>query len=62
MRTVVSTIGTPPYGISKYLVKIIQPLLNKNQHKIKIYVDFFNEAKTWKISPTEIQILYDVVN
>ena len=27
MRTVVSTIGTPPYGISKYLVKIIQATL-----------------------------------
>ena len=25
MRVVVSTIGSPPYGTSKYLVKIIQP-------------------------------------
>ena len=62
MRTAVSTIGTSPYGISKYLVKIIQPLLNKSQHKIKISVDFFDETKTWKILPTEIQVLYDVVN
>ena len=23
---------------------------------------FANEAKTWKISPTEIQVSYDVVN
>ena len=62
MRTAVSTIGTSPYGISKYLVKIIQPLLKKSQHKIKISVDFFDETKTWKILPTEIQVLYDVVN
>ena len=62
MRTVVSTIGTPPYGISKYLVKIIQPTLNNRQHKIKNSVEFVNEAKTWKISPTEIQVSYDVVN
>ena len=62
MRTVVSTIGTPPYRISKYLVKTIQPTLNNSQHKIKYSVEFINEAKTWKISPTEIQVSYDVVN
>ena len=53
------TIGTTPYGIS---IKKIQPTLNKSQHKIKNSVDFFNEAKTWKISPTEIQVSYDVVD
>ena len=62
MRTVVSTIGTPPYRISKYLVKTIQPTLNNSQHKIKYSVEFINEAKTWKISPTEIQVSYDAVN
>ena len=62
MHTVVSTIGTPPYVTSKYLVKIIQPTLNNSQHKIKNSVGFVNEAKAWKISPTEIQVSYDVVN
>ena len=62
MRTFVSTIGGPPYGICKYLVKIIQPTLQNSQHKIKNSVEFVNEAKTWKISPTEIQVSYDVVN
>ena len=32
MRAVVSTIGLPAYGTSKYLVKIIQPPSNKNKH------------------------------
>ena len=62
MSTAVSTIGTPPHGISKYLVRIIQPTLNNSQHKIKNSVEFVNEAKTWKISPTEIQVSYDVNN
>ena len=62
MRTVVSTTGTQPYEISTYLVKIIQPILNKSQHKIKNSAEFVNEAKTWKISPNEIQVSYDVVN
>ena len=46
MGTVVSTSGTPPNGISKYLVKIIQPTLNKSQRKIKNSVKCVNEAKT----------------
>ena len=62
MRTVASAIGTESYGISKYLVKIIQPTLNNRQHKIKNSVEFVTEAKTWKISPTEIQVSYNVVN
>ena len=62
IRTVVSTIGTQPYGIFKYLVKIIQLTLNKSQYKIKNSAEFGNEAKTWKISPTEIQVTCDVVN
>ena len=59
MRTAVSAIGTPPYWISKYLVKIIQPTLNKSQLKIKNEVI---EAKTWRIFLTEIQVSYDIVN
>ena len=35
-----STIGTPPYGISKYLVKRIQQKLSKSQHKVKNSVEF----------------------
>ena len=58
MRTVVLTMGAPPYGIFKYLVKMIQLTLNKNQHKIKNSVEYVSEAKTWKIS----QVSYDVVN
>ena len=62
MRTIVSTIGTPAaYGISKYLVEIIQPTLDKN-NKIQNSTSFVHEAKDWKIEPTEIQVFYDVVN
>ena len=37
MRTIVSTIGTVPYGTSKYLVEIIQLILNKNITVLLIY-------------------------
>ena len=62
MRVIVSIIGTPPYGISKYLVDIIQPTLNKNQHKVKYSKSFAPQAQIWKIEPDEIQVLYDVTN
>ena len=60
MRPVVSTIGTPPYGSSEYLVKIIQPTLNKNKTRLLNSSSFVNEAKSWQIDPSEIQVSFDV--
>ena len=62
MQVIVSTIGAPPYGISKYLVDIIQPTLNKNHHKVKNSRSFVSQAQTWEIEPDEIQVSYDVTN
>ena len=47
MRTIVSTIGTVPYGTSKYIVEIIQPTLNKNKNRVIISYIFVKEAKTY---------------
>ena len=57
----VSTIGSPPYGTSKYLVKIIQPTLNKNKYRLLNSSSFVEEAKEWNISSNEIQTFFDVV-
>ena len=54
MRVIVSTIGTPPHGISKYLVDISQPTLNKNKGKVKHSKSFVSQAQTWKVEPDEI--------
>ena len=61
-QKIASTIGTPPYGISKYLVDIIQPTLKKNHHKVKNSRSFVSQAPTWKSEPDEIQVSYDVTN
>lgn len=45
MHIFVLTIDTPPYGISKCLIKMIRPALNNSQHKIKNSVQFVNEVK-----------------
>ena len=60
-RILVSTIGTAPYKVSKYLVKIIQPTLVKNPVVVKNTKEFVEEAKNWDIGPNEIQVSYDVV-
>ena len=62
MRIVVSTIGTPTYGISEYIVKFVQHTLNKNKTRLKNSQSFVREAKDWDICPDEIQVSYDVVN
>ena len=60
-RILVSTIGTAPYKLSEYLVKIIQPTLGKSNVVIKNSKAFVEEAKHWSIQPEEIQVSYDVV-
>ena len=62
MRAIVSTIGTAPYGTSKYLVDIIQPILNKNKHRVINSSSFVNEAATWETTQEKIQVSYDVIN
>ena len=62
MRIVVSAIGTPTRGIAEYLVKLIQPVLNKNETMLKNSWTFVRAAKTWETSPLEIQVSYDVFN
>ena len=62
MRIIVSTVGTPVYGLSQYLVSIMQFSLNKCQIRLKNSVDFVLKAKQRTISKNEIQVSYDVVN
>ena len=62
MRTILSTIGTPASGISKYLVKIIEPTLNKNNNKIQNSPSLVHKVKDWKIESTEIQVSYNIVH
>ena len=62
MRAIVSTIGTPPYGISQYLVELVQHTLNKSKYKITNSSSFVNEAKDWLVKRDEVQVSYDIVN
>ena len=63
MRAIVSTIGTPPYGVSQYLVELIQPTLNKSKYKITSSSSFVNKAKDWLVKRDEVQVnpLYQLI-
>lgn len=62
MRIVVSTIGSPPYETSKYLVDIIQPTLNKNEIRVMNSKSFVEEARQWEPDENEVQVSFDAVN
>ena len=62
MRVIVSTIGTPPYGISQYLVELIQPRLNESKYKVTNSSSFVNETKNWLAKRNEVQVSSDVIN
>ena len=62
MRMIVSTIGTANYGLSRFLVKLIQPTLNENDSRLLNSKTFVEKARTWEIDPGETQVSYDVVN
>ena len=59
MRLKVSTVGTLPYGISKHLADIIQPIINKNQHKLRKSRSFDSQAQTRRFEPGQIQLSFD---
>ena len=53
MRAVVSITGTTPNKISKYLVKVVQPTINKNTQRIMNSNKFVN----MKISDISIKTM-----
>ena len=62
IKTIVSTIEMIPYGTSKYLVDVIQPALNKNNHLVINLSSSAHEAATWETTQAEIQVSHDVIN
>ena len=60
MRAIVSTFGTTPFDISRYLVELIPSTL---KYKITNLLNLFvNEAKDWLVKIEEVQVSYDIAN
>ena len=65
LRIVISTISMPNYGISttyNYLLKTIQPVLNKNKTHLKNSFDFISKANSWNIDKDKVQVSFNVLN
>ncbi|MBY0580672.1 MAG: hypothetical protein K2P53_03190, partial [Rickettsiales bacterium] len=62
MRIIVSTIGSPTYKLSNYLVNLIQPTSNLNKTKLRNSKQFVECAQSWYIDPGEFQVSFDIVN
>ncbi|XP_065658640.1 uncharacterized protein LOC136083162 [Hydra vulgaris] len=62
MRIIVSTIGSPTYKLSNYLVNLIQPTSNLNKTKLRNSKQFVECAQSWYIDPGEFQVSFDIFN
>ncbi|XP_065651122.1 uncharacterized protein LOC136079318 [Hydra vulgaris] len=60
MRIIVSTIGSPTYKLSNYLVNLIQPTSNLNKTKLQNSKQFVECAQSWYIDPGEFQVSFDI--
>ena len=48
------------FVISKFLVELIQPTLNKSKYKITNSSSFVNEAKNWLVKRDQVHVSYDI--
>ncbi|XP_065642486.1 uncharacterized protein LOC136074113 [Hydra vulgaris] len=62
MRIIVSTIGSPTYKLSNYLVNLIQPTSNLNKTKLRNSKQFVECAQSWYIDPGKFQVSFGIVN
>lgn len=62
MGTIVSNIDTPMYGISKYVVEIIQPTLDKNEHNNFSSQSFHRSKNMGHRTRWKEKVSFDIVN
>ena len=60
LRPIVSSVGSITYNCSKYLSKVLSPLVGNNGHAIKNSKHFAAEMKDKTIDDDEILVSYDV--
>lgn len=62
LRPIVSFIGSPTYELSKYLCRILSPLIGNTTHYLKNTNDWISVANTLKLLPDEALVSFDVVS
>ncbi|KAK5644761.1 hypothetical protein RI129_006061 [Pyrocoelia pectoralis] len=62
LRPIVSTIGSPTYGLSKYLTRLLQPHIGQTTHHIKNSDHFIECMKNFKLEEEDILVSFDVIS
>jgi hypothetical protein len=62
LRPIVNTIGSPTYELTKYVAKILGPLVGNTDSYIKDSSDFVKLIKEEKVEPKDMLISFDVVS
>ena len=62
LRPIVSFIGSPTYHLSKFLKRILSPLVGNTAHTVKNSSEFVEHIKNTSIHQHESQVSFDVVS
>jgi hypothetical protein len=62
LRPIISAVGTYNYKLAKFLVEILSPLLEKDEHTIKDTFDFVNKISSLDLDPEDQMVSFDVVS
>ena len=62
LRPIVSFINSPLYNLSKFVAKILTPLINSNNLSIKNSFELIDRISNFKISDNDLMLSFDVVS
>ncbi|XP_020914500.1 uncharacterized protein LOC110252077 [Exaiptasia diaphana] len=62
LRPIVSFIGSPTYQLSKYLCRILSPLVGNSVHHLRNTSDWISVANSLQLEPDETIVSFDVVS
>ena len=62
MRPIVSFINSPLYSLSKYLSKILSPLVGKTKHTVKNSYQFVELLKNVNVKSNERMVSFNIVS
>ena len=62
LRPIVSFINSPLYNLSKFIAKILTPLINSNNLSIKNSFELIDKISNFKINDNDLMLSFDVVS
>ncbi|XP_064479224.1 uncharacterized protein LOC135392444 [Ornithodoros turicata] len=62
LRPIVSFVGSPTYGLSRFLVELLKPLVADNVFAVKNSRDFVSRVRALQLRDDELMVSFDVVS